>query len=113
MRDPASRLVTSAWLRPIACRARHRRPAFLSCGGSGRRRPLQPAQELVATPRALGVLSHHVAEEGRDVVQTGVLCVAYILAVIVTGLERVVLHRNEIKGHVVETCFTRCHVVTS
>src|SRR6185312_617848 len=88
-------------------------PEVLTCGGSGRMRPLQLAQKLVASPRAFGVLSHYFVEERLDIVQTRVLCITHVLAVIVPRLQRVILKGNKIECHVVETRFTRCHVATS
>src|SRR5436305_7742467 len=68
-------------------------------------------QELMAPLRAMRILGHDLLEEFRDVVEPRVLGVADILSVVVSGLQRMVLHRNKVVGHVVEAGFPRCHNV--
>src|SRR5687768_3020928 len=70
----------------------------------------QLRQKVVRLLRSGGVLLHHLAEERRDVLLAGVLGVAHVLAVIVPGLQRVVLHRDEIEGDVVESSLSCWHV---
>src|SRR4051794_34074851 len=66
-------------------------------------------EELVAAVRPLAVLLHHLLEEVRDVGSLGVLGVPDVLAVVVPGLEGVVLHGDEVVGDVVEAGLTGGH----
>src|SRR5690625_92461 len=66
-------------------------------------------QEFVARMRAIGILSHHPFEELSDLVFACVARVAHVLAVVVAGFQRVVLHRDEIERNVVEAGFSGCH----
>ncbi|PPK66126.1 hypothetical protein V5P93_003839 [Actinokineospora auranticolor] len=47
----------------------------------------------------------------RDVVPARIPRITHILAVIVPGFEGVVLHRDQVEGHVIETDFTGGHIV--
>src|SRR5687767_12493030 len=96
---------TSRWPAEVPP-AGHRRPR--SAPGH-RLLALEPAQELVAARRPLGVLLHHLLEELRDVVVPAVAGVADVLPVVVAGLQRVVLHRDQVEDHVAETGLPGCH----
>src|SRR3954470_5704092 len=69
----------------------------------------QLAEELVALRGPAGVLLHHLLEELRDVVVAAVLGVPDVLAVVVPGLQRVVLDRDQVVHDVAEAGFTRRH----
>jgi hypothetical protein len=59
--------------------------------------------DLPSTPR------HHIFEERRDVVPVGVLRMADVSPVVVARLERVVLHRYQVEGHIIEACLACRH----
>src|SRR3954447_5266113 len=91
------------------------RPSCRRRGSLGSRAPvlgaLETAQALMTALGALRVLVHDFAEEARDVVEVRVLGVPHVLAVVVPGLQRVVLHRDQVVGDVGEAGLTSCHRV--
>src|SRR3954463_12183960 len=89
------------WAGAAAVRSARGRASVLGAGQL-------PEQVVTALP-ALGVLLHHLAEERGDVVQAGVLGVPDVLAVVVTGLERVVLDGDQVERDVGETGLTSGH----
>src|SRR6266576_2106955 len=66
-------------------------------------------EQLVSAGSAGAVVLHRVAEELRDVVQPGVLCIPDVLTVVVPRLERVVLDGDEVVGDVLEAGLSGCH----
>src|SRR4051812_46646146 len=75
------------------------------------RRALHVSKKFMAPPRALGILSHHFGKKRRDLIQTCVLGVPDVLPVVMAGLQRVILNRDEIESDIIKTCFPCCHVV--
>src|SRR4051794_33982527 len=55
------------------------------------------------------ILRHHLLEEVRNVILTGVSGITNVLTVVVPGFERVILHRNQVEGDVVESCLASSH----
>src|SRR3954451_25347557 len=79
--------------------------------GRSRLRRLQLLEEVVAPVSAVGVLLHHLLEEGGDVVHPGVLGVTDVLPIVVSRLQRVVLDGDEVERDVVESGFSGSHGV--
>src|SRR5689334_11270719 len=65
--------------------------------------------QLMAARGPRRVLLHDLAEEPSDVLQPCVLCIADVLAVVVPGLERVILNRDQVERHVIEAGFSGSH----
>src|SRR5215210_1577736 len=59
---------------------------------------------------ALRVLPHDLLEEVGDVIEACVTCVPHVLAVVVSGLQRVVLQADQVVADIVESGFTGCHM---
>src|SRR3954468_332960 len=70
---------------------------------------LELPEQLVAALRTGGVLLHDLAEEASDVVQSGVVGVPDVLAVVVARLQRVVLDGDQVVRDVGESGLTRGH----
>src|SRR3954447_11408172 len=77
--------------------------------GAGVVSAAEVGQELVTLVRPLGVLGHDPLEDLGDVTLARVAGVPHVLAIVVTGLQGVVLHRDQVEGDVVETGLTGSH----
>ena len=60
----------------------------------------------------LRVLLHHLAEERGDIIASGVFGVTHVLPVVVASLERVILNRDQVEGHIIESGFSGCHEIS-
>jgi hypothetical protein len=83
-------------------------------GSTGRRRAgvvcaAQLSEEVMTLLCSSRIVPHHLLEEVRNVILTGVSGITNVLTVVVPGFERVILHRNQIEGYVVEPCLASSH----